>query len=74
MPENEMDGWWMDGGTNGLIPDVVREEYLLQQATELRLILTGGLFTQDIISRHHKAGPTNCSCSIGGKQTLLEIS
>ena len=54
--------------------DPANREEFLQNCTVLRLILTGGLFTRSIISRHKKQGPTNCSCSVGGEQTVQHVS
>ena len=54
--------------------DPLLREDLLQNAAVLRLLLTGGLFTQSINSRHRKQGPTDCTCSVGGEQTVEHVS
>jgi hypothetical protein len=52
---------------------LLRED-LLQNAAVLRLLLTGGLFTQSINSRHRKRGPTDCTSTVGGEQTVEHVS
>ena len=52
---------------------LLRED-LLQNAALLRLLLTGGLFTQSINSRHRKRGPTDCTSTVGGEQTVEHVS
>jgi hypothetical protein len=54
--------------------DHLAKEDLLQNAAVLRLLLTGGLMTPSIDSKHRKKGATFCSCSIGGEHTVMHVS
>ena len=56
------------------VTDFLLKEELLQLASVLRLLLTGGLFTQSIVSRHKKNGPYICPCTVGGEQTVEHVS
>ena len=54
--------------------DPIAKEDLLQNAAVLRLLLTGGLMTPSLDSKHRKKGPTNCACAIGGEHTVIHVS
>ena len=44
------------------------------RASVMRLLLTGGLMTQDVVTRHRNQQTTNCNCSMGGPQSIQHIS
>ena len=43
-------------------------------AAVMRLLLTGGLMTQDVVTRHRSQQATTCNCSLGGPQSIEHIS
>ncbi len=51
----------------------VIQEQARMQASVLRLLLTGGLMTQDVSSRHKRGETTNCDCEIGGPCSVMHI-
>ena len=65
----EQQGWSgpFDSGT------VVHEQARMK-ASVLRLLLTGGLFTRDLVSQHKTKQATACDCSIGGPADVFHIS
>ena len=44
------------------------------RASVLRLLLTGGLMTQDVVTRHRTNQTTLCDCELGEPQTIEHIS
>ncbi len=58
--------------SSGQEADVIQEQVRMQ-ASVLRLLLTGGLITQDVTSRHKRGETTNCDCDIGGPCSVMHI-
>ena len=50
------------------------QETARMRASVMRLLLTGGLFTQDVVTRHKFNQQTECSCAVGGQCTVQHIS
>ena len=44
------------------------------KASVLRLLLTGGLFTQDVVTRHKQSCNTLCDCALGGVANIRHVS
>jgi exonuclease III len=45
-----------------------------RDAAVLRLLLTGGLFTRDVVSRHVAGQSTRCDCGVDEDQDVLHVS
>ena len=52
----------------------IQMEQARMHAAILRLLLTGGLMTQDVVTRHRVNQTTDCDCELGGPQTIEHIS
>ena len=52
----------------------VAHEDARMRAAVLRLLLSGGLVTQDVVCRHRYQTKKNCDCSKGGPQTVEHVS
>ena len=50
------------------------QESARMRACVMRLLLTGGLFTQDVVTRHKFNQQTECFCAVGGQCTVEHIS
>lgn len=57
----QQDGWSADN-----VDPTPCQEDCRQRAAILRLLLSGGLFTQNVISTHMHRKETHCDCSVGG--------
>ena len=65
----QKDGWSADN-----VDPTPYQEDCRQRAAILRLLLSGGLFTQNIISTHMHKKETHCDCSVGGVMDVEHIS
>ena len=57
----------------GAVVTFLQEEARMK-ASVLRLLLTGGLFTQDVVTRHKQSCNTLCECALGGVANITHVS
>ena len=50
------------------------QEESRMKASVLRLLLTGGIFTQDVVTRHKQSCNTLCDCALGGVANIRHVS
>ena len=63
-----------DATTHRGVQADLAQENARARAAVLRLLLTGGLLTQDVVTRHKFQRNTDCDCQVGGPQTVDHIS
>ena len=63
-----------DGKTDGAVSPTPFQEECRMRAAVLRLLLTGGLFTQHVISQHRQKTDTFCDCEHGGVLDIEHVS